>query len=82
MSASLQFSEELLAALQVSPEELTGRLRLAAAMKWYAEGAISQEIAAQVAGLNRVDFLLALAKHRQPSFHVDFEELKNEISRG
>ena len=43
-------------------------MRLAAAIHWFKRGEISQEKAAQVAGLDRTDFLLALArKGEEPS---------------
>ena len=44
-----------------SPDEMAGDLRLAAAVHWYSRGLMSQERAAQVAGLDRPDFILALA---------------------
>ncbi|CAN5889866.1 hypothetical protein BH18ACI4_BH18ACI4_16420 [soil metagenome] len=37
-------------------------MRLEAAIHWYKRGDISQEKTAQVAGLDRTDFLLALAR--------------------
>jgi predicted HTH domain antitoxin len=57
-------------------------LRLAAAAHWYQLGRISQEAAAEIAGLDRTDFLLALAKMGKDSFIVDFEDLDRELDRG
>jgi predicted HTH domain antitoxin len=51
-------------------------------MNWYRRGAISQEVAASVAGLDRTDFLLALARHGEDSFHVNLDELAREIADG
>jgi len=45
-------------------------------------GEISQEKAAQVAGLDRTDLLLALAHERADAFVVDIENLKRELARG
>ena len=45
-----------------SVEEFTRELRLAAAVFWYHRVEISMERAAQIAGLDRTDFLLTLAK--------------------
>jgi hypothetical protein len=53
-----------------------------AAVTWYEQGKVSQEIAAKIAGLNRTDFLLALARMGKNSFQVDFEDLDRELSRG
>ncbi|MEX2015690.1 MAG: UPF0175 family protein [Candidatus Hydrogenedentales bacterium] len=74
--------ENLLAALRIAPEDFPGEVRLAAAVAWYEEGKISQEIAAQVAGLSRTDFLLALARLGRNSFQVDLADLDRELSRG
>ena len=68
--------------LHCSPEELAKELRLAAAVQWYQQGRISQEWAAQIAGLDRTDFLLALARIGKDSFQVDFEDLDRELARG
>lgn len=57
-------------------------MRLAAAIHWYERGQISQEKAAQIAGLDRTDFLAALAREGVDVFHVDIDELKKELDRG
>jgi predicted HTH domain antitoxin len=57
-------------------------MRLAAAIHWYERGEISQEKAAQIAGLDRTDFLLALTREQVDTFVVDFENLKHELDRG
>jgi len=54
-------------------------LRLAAAIYWYSQAKISQEKAAQIAGLDRADFLAALARENADAFVVDFEDLEREI---
>jgi predicted HTH domain antitoxin len=57
-------------------------MRLAAAIRWYSQGLMSQERAAAVAGLDRTDFLMALAREKVDAFPVDLEELAREIARG
>jgi predicted HTH domain antitoxin len=57
-------------------------MHLAAAVHWYSRGAISQEKAAEVAGLNRKEFLLALAREKVDVFLVDFDDLKRELELG
>ena len=47
----------------------------------YCQGVISQEKAARVAGLDRPDFIRALAKYEMPVFHVDIAELRKEALR-
>jgi predicted HTH domain antitoxin len=81
-TVSLELPEEIFSALRRSPEEFVREMRLAAAIHWYTRGEISQEKAAQIAGLDRTDFLLALARERVDAFVVIFEDLKREIDRG
>lgn len=79
---TMELPENVLAALRVAPEEFPGELRLAAAATWYADGKLSQEVASQVAGLSRTDFLLALSRMGRDSFHVDLADLDRELARG
>ena len=81
-TVTLELPEEVFSALRRSPEEFVREMRLAAAIHWYARGEISQEKAAQIAGLDRPDFLLSLARERVDAFVVDMEDLKREIERG
>lgn len=74
--------DETLSVLRRSPAELARDLRLAAAIHWYTRGEISQERAAAIAGLDRTDFLAALAREGVDVFHVDVEELRRELSDG
>ena len=73
---------DVLSALRRSPDEFASQMRLAAAIHWYQRGEISQEKAAQVAGLDRTDFLLALAREGEDAFVVDFADLERELRRG
>lgn len=79
---TLQMPDDVFSALRRSPEEFGRELRLAAAVHWYSRGAISQEKAAEIAGLNRKEFLLALAREKVDVFLVDFDDLKRELELG
>ncbi len=81
-SVTLQLPDDVFSALRRSPDEFVRELRLAAAIHWYGKGEISQEKAAGVAGLDRTDFLLALARENADAFVVDFDDLKRELERG
>ena len=81
-TVTLQMPDEVFAAMREDPTHFGSELRLAAAMNWYRRGAISQEVAASVAGLDRTDFLWALARHGEDSFHVGLDELASEIADG
>ena len=79
---SFELPEDVFSALRRSPEELARELRLAAAVHWYERGEVSQEKAARIAGLDRTDFLLALAREKANAFVVDFADLNRELDRG
>jgi len=81
-TVTLELEEDVLSATRCSPKEFTHEMKLAAAMTWYHEGRISQEMAANMCGLDRIDFLLELARHGVDSFRVDFSDLDEELSRG
>lgn len=77
----VELPENVYSVLHCSPDELENEMRLAAAALWYQQGRISQEWAATIAGLDRTDFLLALARMGKDAFQVDFQELDNELTR-
>lgn len=78
---NLELPSEVFSALRRSPEEFARELRLAAAIHWYERGEVSQEKAAAIAGLDRIDFLAALAREQVDVFAVDIEDLKQEMHR-
>jgi predicted HTH domain antitoxin len=78
-TVELDLPDEAFSALRRTPDELGKEMRLAAAIYWYAKGDISQERAASIAGLDRTDFLLALAREGIDAFTVDLESLRREL---
>ncbi len=80
MTIQFTIPAEICASLRRSPHEFARELRLAAAIHWYSQGKISQERAAQLADLDRTDFLLALAREGVDAFVVDFESLRREMA--
>jgi predicted HTH domain antitoxin len=82
MEITMKLDEGVFSALRRSPDEFANQMRLAAAIHWYKRGEISQEKAAQVAGLDRTDFLLALAREGEDAFVIDFADLDRELKRG
>ncbi len=66
-------------ALRLSPREFAHEMRIAACVQWYAQGVISQERGAEIAGLTRAEFLEELFRRKVPASQVTFEELLEEI---
>ena len=64
------------------PRTLPGKLRLAAAVKWYELKMLSQERAAKVAGLSRAEFLGALGRFGVSPFQYTAEEIIEEAEGG
>ncbi len=75
---TLDMPDEAPGGVRHSPQEFGRDLRLAAAMYWYANGEVSQERAAQIAGLDRTDFLLALSREKIEIFQIDSERWPGE----
>ena len=78
-TVTLDLPEDVFSALRRSPEEFCREMRLAAAIHWYEHGEMSQEKAARIAGLDRADFLAAVAREKVDVFQVDFASLKGEL---
>jgi predicted HTH domain antitoxin len=79
---SLDLSADTLAALNKTPDEFLSEMRLAAAVKWYEIGIVSQGKAAEIAGLSRADFVSALGRFRVSALqYTDAELLSDEKFR-
>lgn len=79
-TATYSYEEALLAVLNESAEAFESEARLAMAMKLYELGRLTSGQAAELAGIGRVDFLLACRKFGTPSVAWDDEELRREES--
>ena len=77
---AIELPEEVFSSLKRTPNEFLLQMRLASAIHWYSRGQISQEKAALIAGLDRVDFLAALAREEIEVFSVDIFSLEKELN--
>ena len=77
---TIDLPEDVFSLLRTSPTEFVGELRLAAAVKWYELGMISQGKAAELAGVSRQKFLMALNRFKVLPFQVTPEELAREAA--
>lgn len=75
----IELPDELSAALQRDAADLGAELRLAAAVKWYELGRLSQGKAAEVAGLSRAAFISELARFGVSPFQETSEEILEAV---
>ncbi len=79
VSLKLDMPEGAFSALRKDPSEFTKELRLAAAVKWYEMGIISQEKAAEIAGLSRSEFIFSLSRFNVSPFQYTVKEMEEEL---
>ena len=77
----IELPESAFSALRTTPDAFVKEMRLAATVKWYEMGIISQSKAAEIAGISRQEFLEALSRFNVSPFQVTPEELAEELAR-
>lgn len=78
---NIELPNDVFSALRSNPEIFVQEMRLAAAVKWYEVGMVSQSKAAEIAGVSRHQFLEALHRYHVSPFQVTPEELAQELER-
>ncbi len=81
VTVSFEFSEDVFASLRKDPDRFAKELRLAAAVKWYEMGQVSQGRAAEISGLSRSQFISALGRFQVSVFQYDLSEVVEEANR-
>jgi predicted HTH domain antitoxin len=81
-SVTIDLPETVFAAMRKSPDEFVREMRIAAAVKWYELGELSQGKAAEIAGLSRAEFINALSRFKVSPFQYTAEELAEECLLG
>jgi len=80
VTISVQVPEESLISLKEQPESFARELQMLAAVKLYELGKLSSGRAAQLAGVTRVEFLMALGRYRVSPFALDAETLAQDVA--
>lgn len=75
----LEIPEETLISLKTDAESFAQDIKLLAAVKLFELGKLSSGRAAQLAGMTRVEFLLALRRYQVSPFQMTAEELRQDI---
>lgn len=77
----LDLPDGAFSALRAEPAELANEMRLAAAVKWFELGRLSQAKAAEVAGLSRYEFIHELTRFGVSPVQETVEELAEGLAR-
>ena len=75
----LEIPRDALTILRQDPNGFARELVIAAAVKWFELGKISQSKAAELTGLSRIEFLAALHRFKVSPFQVSEDELLAEL---
>lgn len=76
---TVELPDEAFAALRLDPDGMARAMRWAVAVYHYHRAAVSQEVAAQIAGMTRLEFLDALARAKLDTVVVDLSDLRGEL---
>ena len=79
MKLVLDIPEEAFSSLRQSPDNFASELRLAAAVKWFEIGKVSQAKGAELAGLSRAGFIAALERFGVSPIQLRPGELETEL---
>jgi len=79
-TVSIDLPETAFAALGKAPKDLGREILIAAVVKWFELGKISQGKAAEILELSRAEFLEVLSLYRVSAWQYTKEELDEELS--
>jgi len=75
----IEMADDVFLSMQKDPKDLAKEMRLAAAVKWYELGLLSQGKAAEVAGLSRAEFIDGLSRFGVSPLQETSEEILKSL---
>ena len=80
ITVTFELPEDVFSSVRKDPDSFAEELRLAAAVKWYEIGLVSQGRAAEISGLSRSQFISALSRFEVSAFQYDVTEIIEEVN--
>lgn len=77
---TIEYSDELLWAMQQEPEEFAEEARLLLALKLYETGRLSTGLAAQMAGVPKAEFIYQMGRYGLSPFGETPDELESDLN--
>lgn len=80
MQMQIEYPDSLLDVLQTTRHQFESEARLAMAIKLFEAKRLSSGMAAVLAGMSRVDFLLSLHRHGVAMIDLEPDELQSDLA--
>ncbi len=82
MIVHVELPDDTLAVARRGPDEVAREMRLALAVRWYADAIVSQGAAAAVAGLSRAEFIDALGRAGVSACQETEDDIREALAGG
>jgi predicted HTH domain antitoxin len=74
--------DDTFATVRRAPDEVAREMRIAIAVRWYELGLVSQGKGADIAGLNRIEFINALSEFGVSASQESAQDIQEALGRG
>ncbi|MGD9825935.1 MULTISPECIES: UPF0175 family protein [Desulfobacter] len=74
---TIELPQTVFSALHADPDEFIRQMRIAAAIKWYELGKISQNKGAEIAGISRAEFIDVLSVSMVSPLQITPEQIRD-----